>query len=1147
MDLLSLLGILREQAGYSSLLHQLASGEPLPSSVHLPRSARPALAAALALDLRRVVLCLVARPDRMQVLADEIPIWAPDLPLLTFPSPVPLFYETTTWGPRTIADRVRVLARLAGLRVAGAEDGPLLILAAARGAMTRTLPSPVFEDHSRSVAHGDDIRPDELVGYLSGIGYAPVTTVIAPGQFARRGGILDVWSPDSSAPVRLEFFGNQVDTLRFFLPSTQVTELETTRLMLTPAREGLPALAHPPWTDFLPPPPPGAAVDEATLESLLPTMSPDPAALFDHLPAGSLILWDDRTAFEEAINELEEQAVAQRRERMAEKSLRRDFPLPYLPLEDLRDAASDFTALDLGYLSGADDGDVWGGRFSSGPRFAGQLRRFTEHLAQATVSHETSIVVSRQAERLAEIWAEVGGPRPVLERVPGDLAPGEITFLHGALSEGWDLLLDDDRRIHLLTDAEVFGWGRPQPRVRPVRAAAAPETAFADLQPGDWVVHEDYGVGRFRDLVERTLDGLRREYLLIEYADGGQVYVPIHHADRVSRYVGVEGVAVTPARLGTQEWERAKTQAREAAAEVARDLLDLYARRLSARGYAFSPDTSWQGELEASFPYTETDDQLQAIAAVRQDMERSRPMDRLICGDVGYGKTEVALRAAFKAVQDSKQVAVLVPTTILAQQHFRTFRERLSPFPLEVEMLSRFRSRGEAASILDRLAEGSVDILIGTHRLLQRDVEFRDLGLLIIDEEQRFGVTHKEHLKRLRTEVDVLTLTATPIPRTLYLALTGARDISTINTPPDERLPVSTHIGPYDPPLIRQAILRELDRSGQVFFVHNRVQTIPGVQRRLERLMPEARLAVAHGQMPEQELARVMDRFASGDIDILLTTSIIESGLDFPNANTLIVDRTDWFGLAQLYQLRGRVGRGTARAYAYFFRQPGARIGDEAIRRLEILAEHTQLGAGYSIAMQDLELRGAGEILGTRQHGHIAAIGFHLYTRLLAAAVRRLRAAIPGDERMQLPMPVLEDPIAVDIDLPLACAIPAEYVADRDLRLQLYRRMARLRTEKEMADFEREVGDRFGKPPSEVENLLYQLRVKALAARAELSAVTVENAQILLQHPDPEARFGSMDLEPDLRRSRRGLWLGKITDPNWQGRLVEILRGLAAA
>ena len=1147
MDLSSLLAVLRRQSDYSWLVKQAEAGGPLPAALRLPRSARSALAAGLALDLQRVVVLLVARQDRLQVLADELPAWASDLPVVAFPGPVPLFYDNSPWGPRTVTERAGVLARLSRARANAKPGRPLLILAAAHAAMTRTLPASTFDDHRRDLRPGQYQRFDELLKYLVDVGYAPVTTVIAPGQFARRGGILDAWPPAEDNPVRVEFIGNSIETIQNFRPSTQLTESASSGVELMPAREGLPGLVRPPWDEWLPLEETRGTPSQASLEFLIPTMTRDAVGIFDHLPSGSLVLFDDRTAFEEAVGELEEQAVALRGERLAEKSLPRDFPLPYLPWEELREAALDFPAMDLGYLTAADEGPVLGDRFTPSPRFAGQLRHLTEFLGQTTVSHATSIVVSRQAPRLAEIWAEANAPHPVLDRLPPGLDRGQVYFLHGALSEGWDLVLDDEERIHLLTDAEVFGWGRPQPRVRPMRATAAPETAYADLQPGDWVVHEDYGVGRFRDLVERTLDGLKREYLLIEYADGGQVYVPIHHADRVSRYVGVEGVPVGPARLGTQEWERAKGQAREAAEEVARDLLELYARRMAAVGHAFAPDTAWQSELEASFPYTETEDQLQAIAAVRDDMERARPMDRLICGDVGYGKTEVALRAAFKAVQDSKQVAVLVPTTVLAQQHFNTFRQRLAPFPVAIEMLSRFRSRAESSDILRGLGEGAIDIIVGTHRLLQRDVVFRDLGLLIIDEEQRFGVTHKEHLKRLRTEVDVLTMTATPIPRTLYLALTGARDISTINTPPDERLPVATHIGPYDPPLIRQAILRELDRGGQVFFVHNRVQTIPAIEHRLERLVPEARLSVAHGQLPERDLARVMEEFAAGEVVILLTTSIIESGLDFPNANTLIVDRTDWFGLSQLYQLRGRVGRGTSRAYAYFFRPPGSRLGDEALRRLEILAENTQLGAGFNIAMQDLELRGAGEVLGTRQHGHIAAIGFHLYTRLLAAAVRRLRAAIRSGESMKLPLPILEDPLAVDVDLPLACAIPSEYVPDRDLRLQLYRRMARLRTEKDIRALEAELENRFGSPPLEVRNLLFQLQVKILAAAGEFSAVVVENGQILLQHPDPETRLGSVELGSDVRRSRRGLWLGRISQPGWQARLVEFLRDLPRA
>jgi transcription-repair coupling factor (superfamily II helicase) len=483
-----------------------------------------------------------------------------------------------------------------------------------------------------------------------------------------------------------------------------------------------------------------------------------------------------------------------------------------------------------------------------------------------------------------------------------------------------------------------------------------------------------------------------------------------------------------------------------------------------------------------------------------------------------------------------------VPTTILAQQHAHTFLQRLGAFPVRVEMLSRFRTRAEVAGVLAGLEDGSVDIAIGTHRLLQRDVRFKDLGLLIIDEEQRFGVTHKEALKRMRTEVDVLTLTATPIPRTLYLALTGARDISTINTPPEERLPVATHIGPYDPHLVRQAVLRELDRGGQVFFVHNRVQTILAVEERLQRLLPEARLAVAHGQMHEAGLAQVMERFTAGEVDVLVSTSIIESGLDIPNANTLIVDRADAFGLAQLYQLRGRVGRGAVRGHAFLFRPTRARAGDEALRRLEVLGEQTQLGAGFNIAMQDLELRGAGEILGTRQHGHIAAIGFHLYTRLLTAAVRRRRQSHEG------PLPGLEDipgaeaPLEAEIDLPLAAVLPAEYISDRALRLRLYRRLAMLRREAELQGVQQELQDRFGTPPPEVDNLLYLLRTKILAGLAEVDGISVENGQLLVLAAGADQRFQASELPPDVRRSKRGLWIPRT--PDWPQRLEDVLRAL---
>ncbi|HEY5902044.1 MAG TPA: transcription-repair coupling factor, partial [Anaerolineales bacterium] len=651
------------------------------------------------------------------------------------------------------------------------------------------------------------------------------------------------------------------------------------------------------------------------------------------------------------------------------------------------------------------------------------------------------------------------------------------------------------------------------------------------------------------------LENHEREFLAVEYESGDTLYVPVHQADRLTRYIGADGGAPSLDHLGGQAWTEKKSRVKEAVQKVARELLDLYARRQVSVGHAFPADTAWQKELEDSFPYVETEDQVRALQEIKQDMETPRPMDRLLCGDVGYGKTELALRAAFKAVMDGRQVAMLVPTTVLAQQHHETFLQRLAAFPVKVEMLSRFRSPREQAEILFALEAGEIDIIVGTHRLISSDVKFKDLGLVIIDEEQRFGVTHKEHLKRLRTEVDVLTLTATPIPRTLYMALTGVRDISNLNTPPEERLPIVTHVGPYSPRLVRQAVLRELERGGQIFFVHNRVHTIDAMRSHLEKLVPEARIDVGHGQMPEQELSAVMHRFTQGEIDILLATTIIESGLDIPNANTLVVDRADTFGLAQLYQLRGRVGRGAMRAYAYFFRHNKMSPTPEGEQRLEVIAENTQLGAGYSIAMRDLEIRGAGELLGTRQHGFIQDVGFHLYTRLLADAVRRIRLVSlgKGSAASLPPVPSPFDlPLAmpVNVDLPLAVGIPSAYISDQDLRLRLYRRIADLRDEIEIEALASEFADRFGPPPEMVRNLLYQMRVKLRAEQAGLSSINWESGQIVLRYPsgaEPAEDGRLPDLAPDVRGGRGAYWCSFGKDVNWPERLLDVLQSIPEA
>ena len=579
---------------------------------------------------------------------------------------------------------------------------------------------------------------------------------------------------------------------------------------------------------------------------------------------------------------------------------------------------------------------------------------------------------------------------------------------------------------------------------------------------------------------------------MLQYAAGDTLYVPTDQFDRITRYIGASDRPPVLSRLGTQEWHRTRQKAKEAAAELARELLALYAAREVVPGYAFSSDGLWQQEMEAAFPYVETSDQLRAQQDVKADMEKRKPMDRLVCGDVGYGKTEVAIRAAFKAVMDGRQVAVLVPTTVLAQQHCATFSERLEAFPLRVEVLSRFRSADEQKNIVDGLADGTVDICIGTHRLIQKDIAFKDLGLLIIDEEQRFGVNHKEYLKRMRQEVDVLTLSATPIPRTLHMSLVGVRDMSTMEIPPEARLPVRTYVAAYDELLIREAVLREMERNGQVFFVHNRVQSINTVAESLRGLVPEALVGIGHGQLHEEELERVMTEFGRGKIDVLVCTTIIESGLDMPNVNTMIVNRADKFGLTQLYQLRGRVGRGTNLAYAYFFYDGSKALTPVARKRLRTIYEATELGAGFGIAMKDLEIRGAGTLLGHRQSGHITAVGFNLYTRLLAEAVEERKARIAGEEKPpRLPAPT--------IDLPLDAYIPEDYVPDVNSRLELYRDLAHPDAHQKIDDLATAYRDRFGAVPPEVDNLFYAVRIKGLAARAGIASVATEEGFINLR------------------------------------------------
>lgn len=1184
MNLSGLLSLIEAIPSYRELIEGLRiqdtarSASLYPLTLGLLSAARPYFIAALQRHLGRPLLVVVARPEQASQLHSQLHLWStsPES-ILLFPEPNTLPYEHIAWNIEIIQQRIRVLATLLQIHP---DSVPPVVITSARALMQKTIPVQEFCTAIHTLQQGQRISLEKVLAHWVSLGYEPVSVVEAPGTFSRRGGIVDIFPPHNTWPVRIELFGDEIESLRLFEPDTQRSQERVLSVTLVPANEALPhygplAAQRVAQLDLSTCHRAAATEIENDREALqegrhfkgiefyIPYLYSEPGSLIDFLPAQGLLIIDDLVELEAAMADVEASSLELERSLREAGELPSGLSIPYFTWDEMQEALLDKDPLVLGY--DAREEHPLSQLFTPGPRYGGRLKQVFDDWHRMLAQGQRVVVVSRQAQRLAELWRERGAYGQtvrVLEDIGVLPPPRSLTIVQGTLAEGWVLeagsekgevesgrtALSNEQPVTccLLTDAEIFGWSRPLPRrVRRPRAVT-PEAFFADIAPDDYVVHIEHGIGIFRGLVELTIDGVKREYLEVEYDGGDKLYVPIHQADRLSRYVGINDRPPTIHRLGTADWAQVKARAKRAVEDIARELLELYAAREVIPGHAFSPDHPWQAELEASFPYVETEDQLRAIKEIKADMETPKPMDRLVCGDVGYGKTEVALRAAFKAVMDHKQVAVLVPTTVLAQQHYLTFQERLKPFPVEVEMLSRFKSKQEQQEILNRLKAGLTDIVIGTHRLIQKDVAFKDLGLLIIDEEQRFGVTHKEKLKQMRKEVDVLTLTATPIPRTLYMSLTGVRDMSTIDTPPEERLPVKTHVGEYDETLIRKAILRELDRGGQVYFVHNRVQSIQAVARRLQRLVPEATLAIAHGQMPEAKLERVMLDFAAGKIDILVCTSIIESGLDIPNVNTLIVNQADQFGLADLYQLRGRVGRGARQAYAYFLYDHSHRLTESARQRLQTMLEASELGAGFSIAMRDLEIRGAGDLLGTRQHGHIAAVGFDLYCRLLAQAVRELKETPEGKKPS-----ALLDPLgpSVAIDLPLPAFIPDNYVPDSSLRLRLYRRMAGLTTMDEIEEMERELTDRFGSLPEATVNLLYQLRLKVLALRAGVQAISTEKGQIVLRL-QPLKDMARVQLQKHLNgRARVGhhqVWLPLHHEESvWRRELMEVLSVIA--
>ncbi len=1144
MNLSGLLPLIESLDAFKRLLDELHTT----TTADVIESARAPLLAALSRARAVPIVVLTARTERARQLASELAIWSPhDTLVAEFPEPEPLFYERLPWSVETIA------ARLGALGALVLHPAPLVVTTI-RALMHKTIPPADFVAGMRALRRGDRVHLTELVSTLIALGYEYQAVVEARGAFSRRGGILDVWIPAQAQPVRIEWMGDEIASLRAFDPATQRSASELKAVMLTPASEALPArgravlekitawdlsTCHPIAENMFKRDREALAANRHFhgIEFYLPYFYAPAASLLNYVPEAGLLVIEDWSEVEAQAQALEAQAEEVRGDLQARRELPSGVAAPYFAWHTLREQLLSRKRLLLDYASPAQAIVL---PFAPGPRYGGQLRKVTIELFRQRDQDARIVVVTRQAARLADLLREHEFYIKPVDEVRHPPEPRHIVLVQGALAEGFSL---QAAGLELWTDAELFGWSRPKPRRLAKPRATSPEAFFADLAVGDYVVHIDHGIGIFRGLVRLALNGPEREFLQIEYQRGDMLYVPVHQIDRLGRYVAPAGHTPTLSRLGTAEWAQVKERTRKAVEDIAEELLELYAMRQVIPGHAFAPDDEWQRELEASFAYIETEDQLRAIAEVKADMESPRPMDRLVVGDVGYGKTEVALRAAFKAANNGKQVAILVPTTVLAQQHYNTFVERLAPFPITIEMLSRFRSDKEQRDIVERIRTGEVDIVIGTHRLLSDDVQFKDLGLLIIDEEQRFGVVHKEKLKQLRQQVDVLTLTATPIPRTLYLSLVGARDMTMIETPPEERLPIRTYVTEYDERLVRDAILRELDRGGQVFYVYNRVRGIHLVADQLRKLVPEANIAVAHGQMEEAELEAVMADFSAGKYDVLVCTTIIESGIDIPNANTLIVAHADRFGLAQLYQLRGRVGRSAARAYAYFLYDKNHPLSAEAHERLQSIAEASELGAGFQIAMRDLEIRGAGEILGARQSGHIAAVGFDLYCRLLASAIDAARAKLENAEdkprvrRLGAPL----------IDLPLPAQLPDGYVPDAGLRLRLYRRLADITTDAQLDEIAQELSDRFGKPPEAVQNLLYLLRLKVAALHAQIVSITLEEGRIVIKFGREDARLAarlSATFGKRLHVARDRAWLNLEGDPHWREHLHEVLQAM---
>lgn len=1109
----TLLRLYQKDEEFQSTAVSLKEGLKEQMVAGLTGSARMLYVASLYRETRRPVLLVTHNLNQAQKAVEDLYELLPKDQVLLYPANELVATEIALDGHETLGERVQVLSRLSK-----GFSGVFVVPFA--GLRKLVPPAHVFSANHRTLKVGEVHPVESLIDQLVKVGFERVEMVEKPGEFSVRGGILDIFPVTYSHPVRVEWFDDEVDSIRPFSVADQRSQTKWDQVEIPPARElfadpdslyragdEVAGLLQERLSKVKDPELRQKLTEKITWEieqlksgtlftgiyKYISWIYPGNHTLLDYLAKETVWVLDEPARIQESARQMEKEegewqtALLQEGEFLPQLKVSHS----YEELFSQREHPRIYLSLFMRQVSGIQPQNIVQFICRGMQQFHGQMHVLKTEWDRWVKSKYRVLFLASTEERAARLERVLAdyGMEVSRTRDESPLVPGRPTIRVASLAGGFEM---GGARLAVVTEGEVFTQKRRRIRRTAKLDHAEKIKDYQELQPGDYVVHVNHGIGRYAGTETLEVGGIHKDYLLIQYAGNDKLYVPIEQIDQVQKYLGSEEKTPKVYSLGGSEWSKVKNKVRSSVQDIASDLIKLYAKRQSERGHAFSPDTPYQREFDALFPYEETADQLRSIEEIKQDMEKTQPMDRLLCGDVGYGKTEVAIRAAFKATMDGKQVAVLVPTTILAQQHFETFRERFSDFPVEIRVLSRFRSRKEQRETIQGVNDGTVDIVIGTHRILSKDVQFKDLGLLIVDEEQRFGVKHKEKIKKIKSNIDVLTLTATPIPRTLHMSMMGVRDLSVIETPPENRFPVQTYVLEYSAALVREAIEREMARGGQVYFLYNQVQNIDKMAEQIRMLVPDARIAVAHGQMAETELEKVMLDFLDGETDVLVSTTIIETGVDIPNVNTLIIYNADRMGLSQLYQLRGRVGRSNRIAYAYFTYQRNKVLSETAEKRLQAIKEFTELGSGFKIAMRDLAIRGAGNLLGAEQHGHIATVGFEMYTQMLKEAIQ--------DQQGEKEEETRPDPV---IELNVDAYIPSDYIRDEKQKIEIYKKIRAIRTLDAARDLEEEIEDRFGDLPRPVQNLLRVARLHAYAIRYDMEEIKQNGYDIVIRlHPD---------------------------------------------